>query len=44
MVEVDVVDVETIEEVAPGVSVVRDYEVIGVRPLPAEKKSDEPGS
>jgi hypothetical protein len=39
--EMDVIDVETIEEVAPGVSVVTDYEVIGVRPAPAENKSDE---
>lgn len=39
--EVDVVDVETIEEVAPGVAVVTDYEVIDVHPAGA--KDDEPG-
>ena len=41
--EVDVIDVETIEEVAPGVAVVTDYEIVGVHPAP-EKKTDEPGS
>jgi len=40
--EVNVVDVETIEQVAPGVAVVTDYEVVGVRPVP--EKKDEPGS
>jgi hypothetical protein len=34
--ELDVVDVETVEEVAPGVALVTDYELIGVRP-PAKK-------
>ena len=41
--EVDVVEVETIEEVAPGVAVVTDYEIVGVRPA-TEKKNEEPGS
>ena len=41
--EVDVIDVETIEEVAPGVALVTDYEIVGVRPAPDDKK-DEPGS
>jgi len=40
--EVDVVDVETIEEVAPGVAVVTDYEIVGVRPT--DKTGDEPES
>lgn len=40
-VEVEVVDVETIEEVAPGVAVVTDYEVVDVHPTGAE--NDEPG-
>jgi hypothetical protein len=34
--EFDVVDVETVEEVAPGVALVTDYELVGVRP-PAKK-------
>jgi hypothetical protein len=42
--EVDVIDVETIEEVAPGVAVVTDYEIVGVRPAAGEAKDDEPES
>lgn len=34
--ELDVIDVETVEEVAPGVALVTDYELIGVR-SPAKK-------
>jgi len=34
--ELDVIDVETVEEVAPGVALVTDYELVGVRP-PAKK-------
>ncbi len=41
--EMDVVDVETIEEVAPGVAVVTDYEIVGVRPV-SNEKDEEPGS
>lgn len=42
--EVDVIDVETIEEVAPGVAVVTDYEIVGVHPVPGDKKGEEPES
>ena len=34
--EFDVIDVETVQEVAPGVALVTDYELIGVR-SPAKK-------
>ena len=34
--ELDVVDVETVEEVAPGVALVTDYELVGLRE-PAKK-------
>lgn len=37
--EVDVIDVETIEEVAPGVALVTDYELVGVRPAATDKKT-----
>lgn len=42
--EVDVIDVETIEEVAPGIAVVTDYEIVGVHPVSGDKKDDGPGS
>jgi len=38
--EVDVIDVETIEEVAPGIAVVTDYEIVGVHPAGDDKKDD----
>ena len=34
--ELDVIDVETVEEVAPGVALVTDYELVGLR-APAKK-------
>lgn len=37
--EMDVIDVETIEEVAPGVAVVTDYEIIGVHPSSGRKQT-----
>jgi len=37
--EIDVIDVETVEEVAPGVALVTDYELVGVRPATTDKKT-----
>jgi len=38
--EINVIEVETIEEVAPGVALVTDYELIGVREPAAEVQTE----